>query len=53
MHNAMRKLRDISFVRHEHDGIALGVQMVEERHDLLPVLESRLPVGSSARMIDG
>ena len=56
MHNAMRKLRDISFVRHEHDGIALGVQMVEERHDLLAGLgveiAGRLIGEDDRRMID-
>ena len=33
--DAVRVLRDIVFVRDHKDGIALAVQMVEERHDLI------------------
>ena len=50
---AVRERRDVGFVGDEHDGIAGLMQPLEERHDFMPVFESRLPVGSSASRMDG
>jgi hypothetical protein len=50
---AVGVLGDVGLVGDEDDGVALGVELVEEAMISTPVLESRLPVGSSARMMEG
>src|SRR6478735_8363591 len=35
-HHAVRVRRDVVLVRDQDDGVALGVQVAEHRHDLLP-----------------
>jgi len=42
----------VFFMSHDDDGVALFGEFLEDGHDSTPVLESRLPVGSSARRID-
>ena len=51
--DAMRVLGDIVLVRDQNDRVALGMQTIEQRHDLDASLRVEVPVGSSARMIDG
>ena len=34
MHHAMRKFGDVRLVGDQHNGVAVGVQRIEERHDL-------------------
>ena len=51
--DAMRVFGDVGLVGDEHDGVALGVKVSNSAMISTPVLESRLPVGSSARMIEG
>ena len=54
MHAAPRVARDVGLVGDENDGVA-GADRSFSNSGMIssPVLESRLPVGSSARMIDG
>jgi len=49
----MRVLGDVVLVRYQHDRVSLRLQTIEECQISFPVCESRFPVGSSARMIDG
>jgi hypothetical protein len=51
---AARVRGDVGLVRHEDDRVARLVQLLEEPLMIsTPVFESRFPVGSSARRIDG
>ena len=53
-HDPRAVLRDVGFVRDQHDGdAALLVQALESPITSMLVRVSRLPVGSSARRIDG
>ena len=45
--------RDIALVRDQNDGVAALIRSSNSAMISSPVLESRLPVGSSARMIEG
>ena len=45
--------RDIVFVRHQHDRVALWCSRSNSAMISLPVAVSRSPVGSSASRIDG
>jgi hypothetical protein len=49
----MGVLGDVGLVGDEHDGVAAGVEVSKRAMISTPVLESRLPVGSSARMMEG
>ena len=51
--DAVGVLGDVVLVGDENDGVAFGVQPSKSAMISSPVCESRLPVGSSARMMDG
>jgi len=51
--DAVRVLRNIMLVRHQNDRIALPVRFSNKDMISSPVFESKFPVGSSARTIDG
>src|SRR5213592_1964949 len=50
---APRMSRDIGFVRDENNRVPALIETFKSAMISSPVLESRLPVGSSARIIDG
>ena len=52
-HDPLRVGGDVGLVGHHDDGLALGMELPNTRMISSLVVLSRLPVGSSARRIDG
>src|SRR5258708_40149608 len=53
MNGAARVRRDVALVRDQNNGVTPLIRSSSNTMISSPVFESRLPVGSSAKMIDG